>query len=187
MFPIIIEMQGPEIWRESVLKFTRKLREVFGDRLLRVIALPSPDDQVYESNVLVVLRKASLDDVSKVVEVAVESGERINPLVVDEGDEAVMKFLAAPMKEGWEGEDLRFAENLRRAFGDRLLRVIALPSPDDQVYESNVLVVLRKASLDDVSKVVEVAVESGERINPLVVDEGDEAVMKFLAAGGRDV
>ncbi len=95
MFPIIIEMQGPEIWRESVLKFTRKLREVFGDRLLRVIALPSPDDQVYESNVLVVLRKASLDDVSKVVEVAVESGERINPLVVDEGDEAVMKFLAA--------------------------------------------------------------------------------------------
>ncbi len=95
MFPIIIEMQSPESWRESIITFTRKLRSIFGERLVRVIALPSPDEQEYESNVLVVLREVSLEDVRAVVRAAVESGENINPLVVEEGDPAVKVFMAA--------------------------------------------------------------------------------------------
>ncbi|MDK2384729.1 MAG: hypothetical protein QI199_08010 [Candidatus Korarchaeota archaeon] len=96
MLPIIVEMRVPEGWRKTVLRFASELRELFGDRLLRVIALPNPEDGVYESNVLVVLEGADQEDVMRVMEVAVSVDERLNPLVVDEEDEeAVRMFLRA--------------------------------------------------------------------------------------------
>lgn len=82
---------------------------------------------------------------------------------------------------------LRFAERLKAHFGRRLVRVIALPSPDQEVYEPNVLVLLDKYDSRDVDIVVKLASEVDERINPLIasVDERDEDT--FLHAGGRDV
>ncbi len=96
MLPIIVEMGVPESWRKAVLRFASELGELFGDRPIRVIALPHPEDEVYESNVLVVLRGAAQEDVMRVMEVAVGVDERLNPLVVDEEDEeAVRMFLRA--------------------------------------------------------------------------------------------
>ena len=37
--------------------FARKLADAPSDRLVRVISLSSPDDEVYESNVLVILKE----------------------------------------------------------------------------------------------------------------------------------
>ncbi len=190
MLPIVLEMRGSEGWAVSIIKFAEALMLHFGVRLKRVIALPSPDDQVYDSNVLVVIENPTLDDVRRVMELAVRSGERLNPLVVDEGDEeAVRVFMSSlPIKTDWGDEHIKFAEALMLHFGVRLKRVIALPSPDDQVYDSNVLVVIENPTLDDVRRVMELAVRSGERLNPLVVDEGDEeAVRVFMSSGGRDV
>jgi intergrase/recombinase len=191
MLPIVLEMRGPEGWTASIIKFAEGLMLHFGKRLKRVIALPSPDDQVYDSNVLVVIEKPTLDDVKIVMELAVRSGERLNPLVVDEGDEEAVRIFMSSFqipKADWNYEHVKFAEGLMLHFGKRLKRVIALPSPDDQVYDSNVLVVIEKPTLDDVKIVMELAVRSGERLNPLVVDEGDEeAVRIFMSSGGRDV
>ncbi|MCC6029871.1 MAG: hypothetical protein LM591_07005, partial [Candidatus Korarchaeum sp.] len=63
MLPIVLEMRGPEGWTASIIKLAEGLMLHFGKRLKRVIALPSPDDQVYDSNVLVVIEKPTLDDV----------------------------------------------------------------------------------------------------------------------------
>ncbi len=96
MLPIIVEMEGPEDWRERILRFADSLRNLFGERLLRVIALPDPDMEIYESNVLVVLREAKQEDVMKVMDVAMKVDEKLNPLVLDEGDEdAVNMFIRA--------------------------------------------------------------------------------------------
>ncbi len=96
MLPIVLEMRGSEGWAVSIIKFAESLLLHFGVRLKRVIALPSPDDQVYDSNVLVVIENPTLDDVRRVMELAVRSGERLNPLVVDEGDEeAVRVFMSS--------------------------------------------------------------------------------------------
>jgi len=77
---------------------------------------------------------------------------------------------------------------LRSAFGTRLLRIIALPSPEDEVYESNILVVIKSATQEDVRKVMDIAVRSGENLNPLVVNEEDEeAVVKFIGSGGMEI
>ncbi len=80
MLPIVIEMGLPD-WTESLMEFTRRLKRIFGSRLVRVVALPSPDLSVYDSNVLVVLDSFDREDMRKVVRLALEVDERINPLV----------------------------------------------------------------------------------------------------------
>ncbi|MDK2384453.1 MAG: hypothetical protein QI199_06580 [Candidatus Korarchaeota archaeon] len=96
MLPIVVEASASESWLDSVIKFSQELRSHFGRRLLRVIALPSPDQEVHDSNVLVVLDRYDLGDVDAVIEIASRIDERINPLVAsaDEEDE-VEAFLQA--------------------------------------------------------------------------------------------
>ncbi|MEM4478205.1 MAG: hypothetical protein QXH90_07570 [Candidatus Korarchaeum sp.] len=189
MLPIVLEMTSESSWREAVMRFAEELKKVFGDRLLRVIALPSPDDDVYDSNVLVIMSKPNQSDRMEVVRIAVEVGDKLNPLVTDEDERTVRLFLAAGlhMRAEWDDEHVRFAEELKKVFGDRLLRVIALPSPDDDVYDSNVLVIMSKPNQSDRMEVVRIAVEVGDKLNPLVTDEDERTIRLFLAAGGRDV
>ncbi|MEM2604831.1 MAG: hypothetical protein QW353_08040, partial [Candidatus Korarchaeum sp.] len=95
MLPIVLEMTSESSWREAVMRFAEELKKVFGDRLLRVIALPSPDDDVYDSNVLVIMSKPSQSDRMEVVRIAVEVGDKLNPLVTDEDERTIRLFLAA--------------------------------------------------------------------------------------------
>ncbi len=93
-----------------------------------------------------------------------------------------------PSRADWNNEHMRFAEELKKAFGERLIRVIALPSPDDEVYDSNVLVVIDRPDQEDRMAVIKIAVKTGDKLNPLVAGEEEEdAIRAFLAAGGRDV
>lgn len=94
MLPIVIEMEMSD-WTESLMEFARRLKRIFGRRLLKVIALPSPDVQVYDSNVLVVLDAFDRDDVRRVVKLGLDVDERINPLVVGRDEEdAIEAFLS---------------------------------------------------------------------------------------------
>ncbi|MEM0268531.1 MAG: hypothetical protein QXI51_04185 [Candidatus Korarchaeum sp.] len=95
MLPIVLEMTSESSWREAVMRFAEGLKKVFGDRLLRVIALPSPDDDVYDSNVLVIMSKPNQSDRMEVVRIAVEVGDKLNPLVTDEDERTIRLFLAA--------------------------------------------------------------------------------------------
>ncbi len=101
MLPIVIEMEAPD-WAESLMEFTRRLRAAFGRRLVRVIALPSPDLQVYDSNVLVVLDGFDREDVRRVLELGLEVDERINPLVVGRDEEDAVEAFTAEGGEGVE-------------------------------------------------------------------------------------
>ncbi len=100
MLPIVVETSVSGSWLNSVLKFAEKLRSRFGKRLIRVIALPDPDQEVYDSNVLVVLDSYDLRDAELVVELACEVDERINPLVAGEDEREEMEaFLEAGGKD----------------------------------------------------------------------------------------
>ncbi len=91
MFPIVVESETS--WLESLIKFVQELRREFKGRLKKVIALPSPEMRVYDSNVLVVLDRYDLKDVDLVVELALKVDERINPLVSSEEEGDVKAFL----------------------------------------------------------------------------------------------
>ena len=189
MLPIVIEMEMSD-WTESLMEFARRLKRIFGRRLLKVIALPSPDVQVYDSNVLVVLDAFDRDDVRRVVKLGLDVDERINPLVVGRDEEDAIEAFTAPIRiSRWRTESLmEFARRLKRIFGRRLLKVIALPSPDVQVYDSNVLVVLDAFDRDDVRRVVKLGLDVDERINPLVVGRDEEdAIEAFLSEEGQSV
>ncbi len=91
MFPIVVESETS--WLESLIRFVQELKRAFRERLKRVIALPSPEMRVYDSNVLVVLDRYDLKDVDLVVELALKVDERINPLVSSEGEGDIRAFL----------------------------------------------------------------------------------------------
>ncbi len=94
MLPIVIEMGLPD-WSESLMEFAHRLKSAFGSRLVRIIALPSPDLSVYDSNVLVVLDRFDREDVRRVLELAIEVDERINPLVAGKWErDAVEAFIS---------------------------------------------------------------------------------------------
>ncbi len=109
MLPIAIEASSPPEWVKAVFRFAGELRERFGDRLVGVVALPDPGEEVYESNCLVVLGEVRPGDAGVVAEAASGAGERINPLVVGEEErDAVEMFIRAGGRRvdrrGREGE-----------------------------------------------------------------------------------
>lgn len=87
--PIIMELSSSKKWRSAVLEFI--------DRLVRVVVLPSPDDEVYESNVLVVLKEIRPEDFEFVSKIASEVGERVNPLLAGE-EERVRWIYSLPVE-----------------------------------------------------------------------------------------
>ncbi len=188
VLPIVVEFSSSREWRRAVMDFASRLEASLGGRLVRVVALPDPEAEVYQSNVLVVLREVRPGDFELVARLASEVGERINPLLASEGEEDVLELFILAGKAGsaWSGEDLKFASRLSEALGGRLVRVVALPDPEAEVYQSNVLVVLREVRPGDFELVARLASEVGERINPLLASEGEEDVLElFMAAGGR--
>lgn len=81
-----------------------------------------------------------------------------------------------------------FARKLADALSDRLVRVISLPSPDDEVYESNVLVVLKEIKYEDFEIVSRIASEVGDKVNPLLAGEDERDVLDlFIFHGGKNV
>jgi len=92
MLPIVMEMSSSKKWRAAILKLVEKLEFALSDRLVRVVALPSPDDEVYESNVLVVLREIRPEDFEIVSRIASEVGEKVNPLLAREDEKDVLEL-----------------------------------------------------------------------------------------------
>jgi len=87
----LLEMGVPESWLNLVKRFEEILRERMGDNLVRIVARSSPDDLVYESNVLVVVRKADMNTIREVSRAAIDAMEAtgvegISPMTVEEGD-----------------------------------------------------------------------------------------------------
>ncbi|RLG51246.1 MAG: hypothetical protein DRN96_05735 [Thermoproteota archaeon] len=76
-------------WVRLVREFERLLRAKLGSRLRKVIARSSPDDMVYESNVLVIVDKADLSAMRAVAKAALEAQEKtglegLSPMTTEE-------------------------------------------------------------------------------------------------------
>ncbi len=90
MYSVAVNLRSPREWRLKVQKFISRLEDSFKDRLVSVIALPSPEDSLYDSNVLVMLDKLKQGDLREVASLA---PDEVSPLVVPKEDrEAVEAF-----------------------------------------------------------------------------------------------
>ncbi|MCD6244433.1 MAG: hypothetical protein J7J65_04265 [Candidatus Korarchaeota archaeon] len=102
MIALLEDLRTRKEWRALVRAFIEELSSL---PVRQVIALPSPDDKVYDSNVLVVLEEDTPEDTMEVVKAAVRAERRmgvegiLSPLAVGAWDsDAVRRFMAKAEK-----------------------------------------------------------------------------------------
>ncbi len=83
MYSITMNLMSPKDWRDKLSAFVERLEREFDGRLRLVIALPTPDDRLYESNVLIVLDEVRKEDS---IVVASAAPEDVSPLLVPQED-----------------------------------------------------------------------------------------------------
>jgi len=190
----ILEMRVEKGWLKLIRRFEEILRERIGDRIVRIIARSSPEDLIYGSNVAVVVERADTDLTREVSRAALDAMEEVgmeglSPITISEGDPIEISFMGRyekriAGKDEWIKLIRRFEEILRERIGDRFIRLVARPSPDDLVYESNVAVVVRKADLNTIREVSRAALDAMEEVgmeglSPITISEGDPMEHEF--------
>ena len=179
-----------DMWGAAISKFYLRLSEKLGSVFTALLALDE-GSEVYESNVLVIVRSKDLETVRKILrikrEVEREYGDRvvISPYIAREDEEDVIKtFQRASQAEDTDPGMLRealktFSERLRGAGYAKDILI-----PGSEVYESNVLVIVRSKDLETVREILrikrEVEREYGDRvvISPYIAREDEEDVIK---------
>ncbi|RLG46892.1 MAG: hypothetical protein DRO06_03680 [Thermoproteota archaeon] len=102
MLAIMENLKAESRWRALVREFVRELEESLPGKVRLVAALPSPEDRIYESNVLVVLEEDTPETTMEVVRAAARAEDalgahgEISPLVVGPDDrDAIEAFSEA--------------------------------------------------------------------------------------------
>ncbi len=190
----ILEMRVAGDWLKLVRRFEDILRERIGEKIVRIIARSSPDDLIYGSNVAIVVEKADAHLIKEVSRAALDAMEEIgvdglSPITITEGDPMEHAFMGrygerAVEREDWLKLVRRFEEILRERIGEEFIKLVARPSPDDLVYESNVAVVVKRADLSTLREVSRAALDAMEEIgidglSPITIAEGDPMEHEF--------
>jgi len=175
-------------WDLAVSKFFIRLRDTLGDALVGVVI---PGEEVYESNVLVIVRRRSPEVVTQIMRIKREVEEEfmgrisISPYIALEGEEHVIRAF----KEGKTEDriDAELLEKALEAFREKLTSldpVVGVVIPGEEVYESNVLVIVRRRSPEVVTQIMRIKREVEEEfmgrisISPYIALEGEEHVIR---------
>ena len=200
MIAIAENLRAAKPWRELIRALIQELGELIPGRVRLVVALPSPEDRLYDSNVLVVLDEHDPEATMLVMRAAVRAEDRLgvggvlSPLIVGPEDrDAVERFLSYRREDAPWGELLAtFLQELGELIPGRVRLVVALPSPEDRLYDSNVLVVLDEHDPEATMLVMRAAVRAEDRLgvggvlSPLIVGPEDrDAVERFREHGGK--
>ena len=203
LFPLIIRPSEP--WDMAVSLFAMRLRDRLGEKLRYVIASPSEDLLVYDSNVLVVVDAEDFEVRKDVIEIEGEVEKEfswkigISPLITKENNEALIKnfinsfYEKFPSNEAWMKAVVKFSKKLRDRLGEKLRYVIASPSEDLLVYDSNVLVVVDAEDFEVRKDVIEIEGEVEKEfswkigISPLITKENNEAKLFIEVFGWKNI
>ena len=203
LLPLIIRPSEP--WDMAVSLFAMRLRDRLGEKLRYVIASPSEDLLVYDSNVLVVVNVEDFEVRKDVVEVESEVEKEfswkigISPLITKENNEALIKnfinsfYEKLPSNKTWMKAVVKFSKKLRDRLGEKLRYVIASPSEDLLVYDSNVLVVVDAEDFEVRKDVIEIEGEVEKEfswkigISPLITKENNEAKLFIEVFGWKNI
>ncbi len=100
----VIDLRADRRWIELVERFKETLLSRLGDLLVKIVALASPDDQLYDSNVLVIVERdddavvwSIMESIAEVERSAGMEGT-ISPLIVTPNERRII--------EGFEGYEV---------------------------------------------------------------------------------
>jgi hypothetical protein len=83
----LVELRADEDWMRLIRMFEGIISSRLKNRLVRIIARSSPNDLIYESNVVVVVDKADIEVIREVGKAALEAMEKtgvegLNPITI---------------------------------------------------------------------------------------------------------
>jgi ribosome biogenesis GTPase A len=179
-----------DMWGAAVSKFYLRLSERLGGVFTALLALDERYE-IYESNILIIVRKKDLDTVREIMRIKREIEREyedkivISPYIAREDEEDVIKtFQRASQTEDMDPNVLRealkkFSERLRKAG-----YAIDILIPGYEIYESNILIIVRKKDLDTVREIMRIKREIEREyedkivISPYIAREDEEDVIK---------
>ncbi len=106
MLALLEDLRTERSWRLLVRAFIEELSNSLPGKVRQVIALPSPDDKIYDSNVLVVLEEDTPEGSLEVMRAASRAEESmkvggiISPLVIGPEDEEAIERFKHEVQEG---------------------------------------------------------------------------------------
>ena len=95
---MILALDLSTVWGQAFYLLAQRLIEKLGHLLVSLVAMPDEGSMAYESNVLVVLKKAGVEEIRKVLrvkrEVELMFGDKVNisPFITTPDDEVVEKY-----------------------------------------------------------------------------------------------
>ncbi|MEM4969682.1 MAG: hypothetical protein QXE01_00345 [Sulfolobales archaeon] len=186
-----------DAWDRAISRFYLKLSESLGKVFAALIAL-NEEEEVYESNVLVIVKSKDPEIVKEILrikrEVEKEYGEKIviSPFIAREDEASVIDaFQKTSRDENMDRELLKIAIN---TFSARLREAgyaLKVLIPEEEVYESNVLVIVKSKDPEIVKEILrikrEVEKEYGEKIviSPFIAREDEASVIDAFQKTSR--
>jgi ribosome biogenesis GTPase A len=179
-----------DMWGAAVSKFYLRLSERLGGVFTALLALDERYE-IYESNILIIVRKKDLETVREIMRIKREIEREyedkivISPYIAREDEEDVIKtFQRASQTEDMDPNVLRealkkFSERLRKAG-----YAIDILIPGYEIYESNILIIVRKKDLETVREIMRIKREIEREyedkivISPYIAREDEEDVIK---------
>ena len=86
----LIVLEKPE-WLNIIGQYLRKIAAIFGNRIIKILVAPNPDNLVYDANVIIVVSKLEDEDFKKALNAARELEKSMDldimilPCVVEKG------------------------------------------------------------------------------------------------------
>gem|GEM_PF-546661 len=178
------DREDRELLREALNKFSARLREAG-----YAIEVLIPEEEVYESNVLVIVRSKDPEVVREILrikrDVEREYGDKIviSPFIAREDEVSIISaFQRAPQ----DREDRELLREALNKFSARLREAgyaIEVLIPEEEVYESNVLVIVRSKDPEVVREILrikrDVEREYGDKIviSPFIAREDEVSII----------
>ena len=201
MTAYVLDLKADKDWIKLVEAFKTALLNRLGESLLKIVALHSPEDRVYDSNVLVIVDRDEPDVIEAVLAAAMEAEKAegvegiISPLVTTPNERRVIEGFERSQAEEkiseveWRSLVEVFCKKLVEKL--RPIKIVALHSPEDRVYDSNVLVIVDRDEPDVIEAVLAAAMEAEKAegvegiISPLVTTPNERRVIEGFR--GREV
>ncbi len=196
----VIDLRADRRWIELVERIKEALLSRLGDVLVRIVALASPDDELYGSNVLIVVERDD-DAVVRSVMESVAEVERsagvegvMSPLIVTPNERRIIEGFEAyetPQmdEDAWPSLVKELCINLRKRVPGS--KVVALKSPRDRVYDSNILIICKQDDDRTVEEILRSVVDAERStgvegvISPLIVTPNERRIIEGF--GGYEV
>ncbi len=110
MTAYVLDLKADKDWIKLVEAFKTALLNRLGESLLKIVALHSPEDRVYDSNVLVIVDRDEPDVIEAVLAAAMEAEKAegvegiISPLVTTPNERRVIEGFRGREVVCWQGD-----------------------------------------------------------------------------------